>query len=209
VIILVRHGQTAANAGALLQGHSDRPLSDLGRAQADSLASALATSGARRVVSSPLARARTTAAPIAAALGCEVETEPALIELDYGEWDGRALADVSPQDWARWRADPNFAPPGGESLVAVRARVERWLRHELPGDEPLIAVSHVSPIKAAVCTALGVDDAASWRMHLDVASVTRLTRRQGGVVLVSFNETPAAHDGVPHLSDGNRPERST
>lgn len=220
MIVLVRHGQTAANAGALLQGRIDRPLSELGLAQAETLAQSLAqsvsatlvASGVRRVVSSPLTRAMSTAAPIAAALGCEVEIEPALIELDYGDWDGRALAEVSPQDWARWRADPSFAPPGGESLLAVRARVEPWLRRELADDRPLnaplIAVSHVSPIKAAVCAALGVDDAASWRMHLDVASVTRLNRRQGAVVLASFNETPAAHVRVPHLPDDLDPQRA-
>lgn len=222
MIILVRHGQTAANAGGRLQGRSDLPLSDLGAAQAAALAGALRTCGATRVVSSPLARARATAAPIAAALECAVEVDDDLIELDYGEWDGRALADVAPRDWAAWRADPNFAPPGGESLSAVRARVERWLRRELvdsgpsgrdAGDDftgpgPVVAVSHVSPIKAAICVALGVDDNASWRMFLDVASVSRLALRQGSVVLASFNETPAAHARVPHWVDGGgeRPE---
>jgi len=208
MIVLVRHGQTAANAGARLQGRSDLPLSELGIAQSTELASALASCGATRVVSSPLERARATAAPIAAALGAEVEIEEDLIELDYGEWDGRALTDVTPHDWASWRADPNFAPPGGESLAAVRARVERWLRRELAGLEDVVAVSHVSPIKAAVCAALGVDDNAGWRMFLDVASVSRLALRQGAVVLASFNETPAAHVRVPHWADGSgeRPE---
>jgi broad specificity phosphatase PhoE len=198
VIILVRHGQTVANAHGLLQGRSDLDLSEIGRAQAEALAGALADSQAVRVVSSPLRRAIQTAAPIADGLGCDVEIEAGLIELDYGAWDGRSLADVSAADWGRWRSDPLFAPPGGETLAAVRARVDGWLRHELAGSEPIIAVSHVSPIKAAVCAALGVDDATTWRMHLDVASVTRLARRRGSVVLASFNETPTAGVGVQH-----------
>jgi broad specificity phosphatase PhoE len=105
---------------------------------------------------------------------------------------------VSALDWGRWRSDPLFAPPGGETLAAVRARVDGWLRHELAGSEPIVAVSHVSPIKAAVCSALGVDDATTWRMHLDVASVSRLARRRGSVVLASFNETPTVGVGVQH-----------
>lgn len=189
MIILVRHGQTAANAAGRLQGRTDRDLSELGRAQAVSLAVSLAASGATRVVSSPLRRATQTAAPIAETLELAVEIAPDLIELDYGDWDDRPIADIDAADWARWRADVAFAPPGGESLLTVRARVERWLRGALGSDDTIVAVSHLSPIKAAVCVALGVDDAASWRMHLATASICRLTRRQGGVVLASFNET--------------------
>jgi probable phosphoglycerate mutase len=196
VIILARHGQTAANAGGLLQGRTDRPLSELGRRQAGALAAALAAGpvsrDVRRVVASPLPRAIETATPIAAALGVEVHVEPALVELDYGDWEGRALADVDAAEWARWRADPSFAPPGGESLQAVRARVEAWLEAEVGRDDPVIAVSHVSPIKAAVCSALGVDDGVSWNLHLEVASVTRLLRRGSRFALGAFNETPAA-----------------
>jgi probable phosphoglycerate mutase len=189
VIILVRHGQTAANAEGRLQGRTDRDLSDEGQAQAAALAAALAASGATRVMSSPLRRAAQTAAPIATALGLAVEVEPDLIELDYGRWDDRPIAAIDPADWARWRSDVAFAPPGGESLLTVHARVERWLRTVLGSSDTIVAVSHVSPIKAAVCVALGVDDAASWRMHLATASICRLARRQGGVVLASFNET--------------------
>lgn len=189
MIILVRHGQTEANAEGRLQGRTDRELSADGRVQAAALAAVLATSGATRVVSSPLRRATQTASPIADALGVGVEVEPDLIELDYGDWDDVPIADIGPDHWARWRADVAFAPPGGESLLTVRFRVERWLRSALGTDDTIVAVSHVSPIKAAVCVALGVDDSVSWRMHLATASICRLARRRGGVVLASFNET--------------------
>jgi len=56
------------------------------------------------------------------------------------------------------------------------------------GTAPVVAVSHVSPIKAAVCWALGLPDLASWRMRLDNASVTRLAPGPEGPVLLSFNE---------------------
>ena len=76
-----------------------------------------------RVLSSPLQRARDTAAAIAAAHGLAVEIDERLIELDYGDWDGLPLTDVPADDWAAWRRDPEFAPPGGERLADVTARV--------------------------------------------------------------------------------------
>jgi probable phosphoglycerate mutase len=58
------------------------------------------------------------------------------------------------------------------------------------GDESVVAVSHVSPIKAAVCWALGTDERASWRMRLGLASITRIDGGQDRApLLLSFNET--------------------
>jgi broad specificity phosphatase PhoE len=99
-----------------------------------------------------------------------------------------ALTDVSPDDWASWRNDPDFAPPGGERLSDVTARVVSFCTDVL-GDDLVIAVSHVSPIKAAVCSALGVDEGTTWRMQLDVASVTRIGRRPDGTsYLIGYND---------------------
>jgi len=188
VIALVRHGQTAKNRDGLLQGRIDAPLTETGELQAAQLGVAFAEQPVARVVASPLLRAQATAAPIAAAHGLQVESDERLVELDYGEWDERGLGDISPDEWAQWRADSEFAPPGGESLVAVAKRMEQFLA--ATDDEGLVvAVSHVSPIKAAVCLALGVDQLATWRMHLDLASVTRIGRRGRALYLASFNET--------------------
>jgi len=191
VIAFVRHGQTEVNAGGRLQGRVDAALSPLGRGQAAAIGSLLANEPVARVVTSPLVRARDTAAAITAYHRLEPEVDDRLVELDYGEWDGMRLADVAPDDWDAWRRDPAFAPPGGESLLAVRVRVAQFIE-EVAGaarDQLVVAVSHVSPIKAAVCLALGVDESAQWRMHLALASVTRIDRGAGGAaLLVSFNE---------------------
>jgi broad specificity phosphatase PhoE len=81
VLIIVRHGQTAANAAGLLLGAgSDPPLTDLGRRQAASLSSVAGVGAALRVVSSPLRRAVETAS----ALGPPVVVDPRWIEIDYG-----------------------------------------------------------------------------------------------------------------------------
>jgi len=188
MIAFVRHGQTELNRGGRLQGRIDAPLSVLGKEQAAALGQGFASAPVVRVVSSPLQRACGTAAAIAAAHGLTVEVDERLIELDYGAWDGLPLTEVSADDWAAWRRDPEFSPPGGERLADVTARVVAFCADVLSSDL-VIAVSHVSPIKAAVCGALRVDEMITWRMQLDVASVTRIGRRpDGSPFLAGFND---------------------
>jgi broad specificity phosphatase PhoE len=188
VIAFARHGQTALNREGRLQGRLDARLSAVGVEQANGLRAFFAAEPVTRVLSSPLLRATQTAAAIATAHDVTVEVDERLIELDYGEWDGLALRDVPTAAWAAWRADPSFAPPGGESLIDVTTRIAEFV-DAVAGEDLVIAVSHVSPIKAAACLALGVDENASWRMLLGVASVTRVgLRDDGSHYLVSFNE---------------------
>ncbi len=184
MLILVRHGQTEVNAGGRLQGRADAALTPLGRQQAQAVAAAV--TGGARVVSSPLRRARETAD----AFGLPVTVDDRWVELDYGDLDGRPLAEVPPEVWDRWRSDVHWAPPGGESIAALGARVRAACDDlaEEAAARDVIVVSHVSPIKAAVAWALGVGDEVSWRMFLGVASITRVALRGGGASLVSFNE---------------------
>jgi len=188
MILLVRHGETEANRARLALGRADPPLTAHGRAQAAALAAGLAGSGAARVVSSPLVRAVATATAIADVLGVTVEIDPRLVELDYGEWDVRSFSEFPPEDLERWRTDASFSPPGGESLLAVGARVAT-LCEELVDGPSVVAVSHVSPIKAAVLWAMDADPLLAWRMHLDVASVTRVAAPAGRRCLLGFNDT--------------------
>jgi len=189
MISFVRHGETAHNREGRFQGRADVELSARGLEQVARLATRLAPSEIAAVYSSPLARARQTAMAIAAVAGCAVEADDRLIELDYGEWDGRPLGDIPASEWTAWRADPSFAPPGGESLVEVTTRVASFCRERLADQEPVIAVSHVSPIKAAVCWALGVDERATWQMQLGLATITDIGARPDGTgYLSSFND---------------------
>lgn len=185
MLILVRHGQTANNAEGRLLGRADPPLTELGRRQAATLAAAVGP--VDRVVSSPLARARETAEVFRVA----VEVDEQWIELDYGDYDGRPLAEVPADMWATWRTDSTYAPPGGESIAAVGERV-RAACEALAADAAerhVVVVSHVSPIKAAVAWALGVGDEVAWRLFLDVASVSRVGFGPAGPVLRTYNDT--------------------
>ena len=104
-----------------------------------------------------------------------------MIELDYGEWDGLALADVpAGRLGGVARRSRSSRRPAASASSDVTARVARVLRRRADATISSIAVSHVSPIKAAVCGALQVDERVTWRMQLDVASVTRIGRRPDG-----------------------------
>jgi broad specificity phosphatase PhoE len=192
MLVLVRHGQTDANARGLLLGRADPPLSELGRRQARALAALVPGEG--RVVASPLVRTMETAA----AFGRPVEVDDRWVELDYGTLDGQPMGAVPAEVWREWRRDPEFVPGGGESLVALGRRVrqacEELADEARTGD--VIVVSHVSPIKAAVSWVLGVGDDVVWRMFVQVASIARVGFNQWGPSLHSFNERPAV-DRVP------------
>lgn len=144
-----------------------------------------------RVLSSPLERAVRTAEAVSRELRSENEVvlEDRLVELDYGEFDGLRLSEVRSADWAAWRADISWRPPGGETLEELQARVTSFcdeyaaLAHE--GD--VIAVSHVSPIKAATAWALGAGPEIAWRLSLSVASMTEIATSPPA--LRTFGET--------------------
>jgi broad specificity phosphatase PhoE len=194
VLVLVRHGESTANAAGLLLGRSDVPLTAKGRAQAAALAGRLGD--VRRLVSSPLQRARDTAEALG--LGLPVEVDERWVEIDYGGHEGRALTEVPADVWDRWRVDPEQRSEGSESLADVGRRVraacgELLAEEGAPARGPdgdVVVVSHVSPIKAAVAWALGTDDTLAWRLHLSTGSVTRIGWGAGGPVVHTFNWVP-------------------
>jgi len=203
MLIVVRHGQTANNARGLLLGRLDPSLDDTGRAQASAVAAALATrSRDARIISSPLARTRETAAIIAR--NEPVDIDERWIELDYGTLDGTPVVEVSAEMWARWRSDPDFAPEGGETLVSLGRRVTHACDELLAeaAERDVIVVTHVSPVKAAVVWALGVGDEVTWRTFVAPGSITRIGVRAYGPVLISFNETPWSITAGAGQSDG-------
>lgn len=195
VLILVRHGQTSANQHGLLLGRADPPLCDAGRDQAAALAQALPVP--TRLISSPLGRARETAATIATTCGVEVEVDDRWIEMDYGALDGCPATTLTTEGWRTWREDPAHVPAGGESIAAVGARV-RAACHDLAastGSGDVVVVSHVSPIKAAIAWALGVGDEVAWRMWVADAAVCRVDTSGSVPRLLAFNDV-SAHSGI-------------
>ena len=193
--LLLRHGQTLMSVQKRYAGRSDVPLTDVGVQQAAAAAKRLASAGLGVIVTSPLLRAVQTAGEVAAVTGTPVVIDDGFAEADFGAWDGLTFAEVRerwPAEVTAWLADPQVAPPGGESFTDVCERVTRALDRVLAVRErrKVLIVSHVTPIKTLVAAALGAPPAALYRMHLDVAALCQIDwYADGPAVLRSFNDT--------------------
>lgn len=164
-----------------------------GRAEAALLADTLTREPIAAVVTSPLERARETAAPIAAALGLPVEIAPGLDEIEFGAWTGRPFDELATDprwdSWNRERADT--CPPGGEPMRSAQARALAELdalREAHPGGS-VVAVSHCDVIRAAVCGVLGLSLDRYAAFDIAPASITTLVLWEGGGKVVRLNET--------------------
>lgn len=156
-VLFIRHGPTQWNTDGLIQGQSDVPLSDAGRAEVRGWRVPAALS-AFDWVSSPLRRARETARLLGAP-ACAVE--PRLMEAHWGAWEGRNLKDLRRElgeELARNEARGlDLTPPGGESPRQVRTRLAAWLAEVAPRGRPLVAVTHAGVLRAAYSLATGWD----------------------------------------------------
>jgi probable phosphoglycerate mutase len=197
-LVLLRHGETGLNAQRRYSGRDDVPLSDRGREQAEALGRRVAglVPSVAAVVSSPLRRCIATAAAVAAANGDPpVVTERDLIECDFGQWEGRTLAEVReqwPEATAAWLTSTSAAPPGGESLQQVAKRVRRavsTLRESYPG-VAVVVVSHVWPLKVMLRDALAAGDPFLHRLLLGPASLSLVDSYADGTIAVhTVNDT--------------------
>ncbi len=188
MLVIARHGRTAANAAGELLGRRDPALDEVGRIQAAAIARAVGQ--VDRVVSSPLRRCVETASMISH----DVQIDDRLIELDYGELEGVAVSDVPLSTWEQWREDSSWIPAGGESLSDLSARVSAAFddlaaEASRDGDLTIVVVTHVSPIKAAVGWALGAGPDIAWKCRVDQASIHRIDTSRGTPSLLSFNDT--------------------
>jgi ribonuclease H / adenosylcobalamin/alpha-ribazole phosphatase len=195
VTLLLRHGQTPMSVQKRYAGRSDVPLTEAGVQQAAAAAKRLASAGLAVIVTSPLLRTVQTAQEVAAVTSAAVVTDDGFRETDFGAWEGLTFAEVRarwPAELTAWLADPEVAPPGGESFTAVSARVTAALHRVLAGrsGQTVLIVSHVTPIKTLVAAALLAPPAALYRMHLDVAALSEIDwYADGPAVLRSFNDT--------------------
>ncbi|OZA91463.1 MAG: hypothetical protein B7X76_02335 [Azorhizobium sp. 39-67-5] len=168
-LTLICHGTTAAmRAGAFPR---DEPLEPRALAQTQAWRGRLRR--ADRVLTAPALRARETVQ----ALGFEAETDVGLRDWNCGLWAGLTLAEVdtaSPGALALWRNDPKAAPPGGESLDALMARMDGWLDDQRDGHGHVIASTHAANVRAIVVGILRAPPAAFWQIDVTPLSLTDL-----------------------------------
>ena len=153
ILTLVRHGETDWNAGGRIQGSTDIPLNDTGRAQAREVAATLAADLAGRdvvVVSSDLSRAAETADTIADALGTAVTRRlPGLRERSYGDAEGMDAVTFA-EAFGPW---PAAQVPGAEEWPVVRERALAAIAEvvaETPEGVDVIAVAHGALIREVI-----------------------------------------------------------
>lgn len=188
ILYLVRHGVAEGCEGRCI-GRTDAPLSQAG---ADSLAR-LASAWSRppdRLLTSGLARARSSAAVLADAWHLPLETDARLGEMDFGAWDGRTWAELEAEDGARlaaWMAAwVTVAAPGGESFADVAARVRAWAA-EMPRGGTAAVVAHAGSIRALLCTLLELPLDAAFRLRIDHGRVSGVRMGSHGCELLFLN----------------------
>jgi broad specificity phosphatase PhoE len=177
-LLLIRHAPTGWNVSGRIQGRRDPALSPAGRA---ALAGCRVPApwAAGEWCSSPLARARETACLLGAS---RVHDEPALIEMDWGEWEGETLAALRARLGATMRANESrgldFRPAGGESPREVRDRLRAWLADLAPEGPAVIAVTH----KGVIAT--GWDMREDFRVRIDWRCGHAMRAAPGGALAI-------------------------
>lgn len=194
-MIVMRHGQTEWNVAHRIQGHTDIPLDERGRRQAQAIAERLADMDIKAVYTSPLRRAHATAEAIAERSGCPVIDEERLIERYFGDWEGACIDTVThsdPETWRQWIETPSQCMvPNGESLQDVLERSvsltgELINRHS---NENIVLVSHANPAKLILLYYAGLSIDSIHRIRLDNCSYSELCEKKGDFILTTLNET--------------------
>ncbi len=143
---------------------TDEPLNALGHRQVDATVDLGEVDAA---LCGPEKRTRQTAD----LLGLRAETESRLADLDVGAWRGSVLGGIAPADMTSWLTDASLAPHGGESIVALMARVRDWLSSIGTRRGRLVAVTHPAVVRAAILVTLDAPPKSFWR--IDVAPASR------------------------------------
>jgi probable phosphomutase (TIGR03848 family) len=194
VFLLIRHGQNDMVGEKLAGRLPGVHLNEDGKAQARRLAAETAHLQLKAVYSSPLDRARETAEPIARVHDLDVELMPDLLEIDFGDWQGKRLKRLKKgRLWKTVQSHPgDFRFPNGESFAEAQARVALSLTElsEQHGKGDLIAcVAHSDVIRLAVAYFLGLSLDDFQRLRISTGSVTIMYLHEGQAFFNAINHT--------------------
>jgi len=206
-IIAIRHGETAWNVDTRIQGQLDIALNDVGLWQASRVAQALTDEPIAAIYASDLLRAWQTAQAIAAVADCPLSAHVGLRERGFGEFEGHTYAEIEatwPDMSLQWRKrDPQWAPPGGESLTTMRERVLQTVNalaaQHLGGQIVLVGHGGVMDILYRLATGQTLQAPRAWL--LGNAAINRLLWTTDGLTLVGWADT--GHLECGSLDEGN------
>jgi probable phosphoglycerate mutase len=148
----LRHGETDWNVRNLAQGTTDVPLNAVGQGQAKAAAQLLRNRGIRTIVASPLSRARDTALAVGEAIGLPVQTDPELMEVQFGVREGEVMLAKWFDEWVAERSTPE----GAESFAQLRTRAVRAINRALALAPPVLVVAHGAVFRA-LRSAMGLE----------------------------------------------------
>jgi probable phosphoglycerate mutase len=197
---LIRHGENDLVGQAIAGRAPGIRLNALGRRQAEVLAGHLAHFPIHQVLTSPLERARETAEPLARRLGLPLQVCAGLIEVDFGDWTGKPIAELDRMElWKKWNSLRSAGwVPNGESMLQVQARlvaeVERLRR--LHPDQQIVLVTHGDPIRALITYYLGMPLDMLLRIEVSSASISSFSIDDWQVRFHLINYTPPL-EGLP------------
>jgi alpha-ribazole phosphatase len=182
-IHLIRHPRTVAPRGTCY-GALDIE-ADPERLAADAARLAPAIPAGARFLSSPLRRARALAEALA---GGPVPTDARLVEMDFGEWEGRLWDDLPRTEIDAWADDvAGYAIPGGESVMTMNTRVLDWWESVEITDTPLVVVSHGGPLRLLASHVTGSSPARSMAFEIQWGNRALIWRNPGHTVLAGWN----------------------
>ena len=192
-VFLVRHGHTDWIGNRIAGRTPGAHLNDKGRAQAARLVDRMRHLPLGAIYSSPLERARETAAPLAKALGCEVRMCPEAVELDFGDWVGHSFTELAGD--SRWHAFNSFRSlsraPAGELMPEVQTRIVgavARIRAAHPG-EAVAIFTHGDVIRAAVAYFAGVPLDLFLRLEIRPASISAVRFFDESLQILTVNDT--------------------
>jgi probable phosphomutase (TIGR03848 family) len=193
--LLIRHAHCDPIGRSIAGRAPGVHLNAQGRAAATALGERLSSIAIKAVYSSPLERARETATPMALRLGLEVENAPGLLEVDFGHWTGRTLAEL--HGIPEWKAFNSFRSgtriPGGENMAEVLARalqeIERIQRAHSASTDLVAVVSHGDVLRVLIAHYLGIPVDLFQRLEVSPASVSVLSLEPYGPRVLRLNST--------------------
>jgi alpha-ribazole phosphatase len=194
-LYVVRHGATVWNKETRYQGQTDVPLSEEGENQAEMIAGRFAKESITAVYSSPLKRAYDTALAIARPHELSVCCLEGMLEIGFGDWEGKAYTHVRQQyseELRNWIHNPlENRIPNGEDLPALKLRVEKAIDQILSAHKEgnIVLVAHSGSIRMLFCSLLKMDLSAFWRIMQFNGAVNQIEFRNSIPTVFSMNDT--------------------
>ena len=194
ILLLIRHGENDFVGKRLAGRLPDVHLNPKGRQQAESIAASLNHESIKAIFSSPMERTQETAEPLARSLGLPVSTDAGLMEIDFGDWQGKSISALKRLKlWQLVQNKPSQVRfPNGESFNEAQSRMVSALENinnQFGEKDRVACFSHCDTIKLAIAYFLNMPLDSFQRIVVNTASISRIQFIKGSAILLQTNQT--------------------